>query len=170
MANSSFGSIADAIYPDLDNEIRTTRRMLERFPAGHYDWKPHDKSMTLGKLASHVAELPRFGSAIMTRDSFDFAKGEYVPAACDSAETLVATFDERVNAFRDALSAAESDRMAEPWTLRNGDNVVLVGPRGAVIRTVVINHIVHHRAQLGVYYRMLGVPIPGSYGPSADEG
>ena len=170
MANSSFGSIADAIFPDLDNEIRTTRRMLERFPAEHYDWKPHEKSMALGKLASHVAELPRLGSAIMTRDSLDFAKGESAPVVCDSAESLVATFDERVNAFRDALSAAESQRMTEPWTLRNGDHVLLAGPRGEVIRTVVINHIVHHRAQLGVYYRMLGVPIPGSYGPSADEG
>ncbi len=143
--------------------------MLERFPSGHNDWRPHEKSMTLGRLASHVAELPGFGTAIITGDGMDFAKGEYVSRTCSNATELLSVFNECVGSLRTALVSADAATLAKPWTLRNGEHVILTGPKGDLMRGIVINHIVHHRAQLGVYYRMLGVPVPGLYGPSADE-
>lgn len=169
MANSSFGSAADAIYPDLDNEVSRTRRMLEMFPAEHNDWRPHEKSMPLAKLASHVAELPRFATAIVTTDSMDFMKGEYVSHSCNSKAEILDLFDSSVESLRSALRDADAASLARPWTLRNGERVVGTGPKGVLVRDFAINHMVHHRAQLGVYYRLLGLPIPGLYGPSADE-
>lgn len=169
MANSSFGSVADAIYTDLDQEIDKTRRTLERFPAGHNDWRPHDKSMPLAKLASHVAGIPAFATAIVTTDQMDFAKGEYVSYSCESAAELLDVFDKTAASLRAALKAADAESLAGTWTLRNGDRVVGAGRKSDLVRSIAINHMVHHRAQLGVYYRMLDVPVPAMYGPSADE-
>lgn len=169
MATSTFGSIADTIYPDLDNEIKATRRMLERFPEGHNDWRPHPKSMTLARLASHVTELPAFATKIVTTDSMDFMKGEYVPHACTSRADLLKAFDSSVERFRAALGSATETSLSGTWTLRKGDDVLGTGPKRELVRSIALNHLVHHRAQLGVYYRMLDVPVPGMYGPSADE-
>lgn len=169
MANSSFGSAADAIYPDLDNEVSKTRRMLERYPAEHNDWRPHEKSMTLAKLASHTAELPAFAASIVTTDDMDFMKGEYVSHSCHSKAELLDLFETSVDSLRTALASADTESLARPWTLRKGEHVVGTGPKGELVRDMALNHMVHHRAQLGVYYRMLGVPVPGLYGPSADE-
>ncbi|MEO6866128.1 MAG: DinB family protein [Gemmatimonadaceae bacterium] len=170
MANSTFGPIADAIYTDLDNEVGLTRRTLERFPSGHNDWRPHVKSMTLAQLASHVAELPGFATAIVTTDGMDFAKGDYVSHSCNSAAELLALFDSSVAALRAALASADNASLARTWTLRKGEEVIITGPKGELIRGIALNHLVHHRAQLGVYYRMLDIPVPALYGPSADEG
>lgn len=169
MIESSSGSPADAIYTDLENELSTTRKMLERFPSGHNDWRPHEKSMTLGRLASHVAELPQYGTMIITTDELDFSKVDYAPTIYDSAEELLAVFDAKVKELRPALATLDSAALASPWSLRNGEQVFFTRPKGALVRHMMINHLVHHRAQLGVYYRMLGVLLPGSYGPSADE-
>jgi len=169
VGTSSFGSIAGATYPDLDNEVGRTRRMLEIFPDGQNDWRPHEKSTGLAQLASHVAELPMFATAIVTTDSMDFMKGEYVSHSCGSRADLLDLFDSSVESLRAALAAADAESLARPWTLRKGDYVIVTGPRGELMREVALNHMVHHRAQLGVYYRMLGVPLPGLYGPSADE-
>ena len=169
MATSSFGSVADAIYPDLDNEVSKTRRMLEMFPAEHKDWRPHARSMPLAKLASHVAELPGFATAIVTTDSMDFMKGEYISHSCNSRTELLDLFDSSVESLRTALRSADAVSLARPWTLRMGEQVLVTGPKGVLVRDSALNHLVHHRAQLGVYYRLLDLPIPGLYGPSADE-
>ncbi len=169
MANSSFGSVADAIYTDLDHEIANTRRTLERFPAGHNDWRPHDKSMTLAKLASHVAELPGFAAAIVTTDQMDFAKGEYISHSCDSTAELLTLFDASVGSLRAALVAADAESLARTWTLRHGERVISAGRKSDLVRSFALNHMLHHRAQLGVYYRLLDVSVPATYGPSADE-
>ncbi|MEO7043314.1 MAG: DinB family protein [Gemmatimonadaceae bacterium] len=169
MANSTFGTVADTIYTDLDHEIKSTRRMLERYPEGHDDWRPHAKSMSLSKLASHTAELPQFATTMVTTDSMDFMKGEYVSHSCNSKAELLELFDSSTDALRAALSAADSAALDRTWTLRKGEDVVLSGRKRDLIRGMALNHMVHHRAQLGVYYRMLDVPVPGLYGPSADE-
>lgn len=169
MANSTFGSVADSIYTDMDNEMKSTRRMLERFPEGHNDWRPHAKSQTLAKLASHVAELPLFAKKIVTTDSMDFMKGEYVSHSCNSKAELLDLFDSSSDELRTALSASDTAALDRPWTLRKGEHIAGEGRKCDLIRSMALNHMVHHRAQLGVYYRMLDIPIPGLYGPSADE-
>lgn len=169
MTPSSSPTLAESTYTDLENELTTTRRMLERFPSGHNDWCPHEKSMTLGRLAAHVAELPYFGTTIINTEEMDFATSGYTPTIYDNAEQLLAVFDEKVSDLRPALATLDSATLASPWTLRNGDKIFFTRPKGALIREMMINHLVHHRAQLGVYYRLLGVALPGSYGPSADD-
>jgi uncharacterized damage-inducible protein DinB len=157
------------LFSDLDQELATTRRILERVPDGKEDWRPHEKSMTLGKLSSHVAQLPGFGIMMLTTDEFDRAAGppsETLPA--NTADRL-AMFDELSAKLRGLVEDLTWDSAMHPWRFRFGDRVVFNGPRAKLIRGMVITHIAHHRAQLGVYLRLLGVPIPGSYGPSADE-
>jgi uncharacterized damage-inducible protein DinB len=162
-------SAADSIYTDLDHELATTRRMLERFPSGHNDWKPHEKSTNLGMLAAHVAEIPQYGTMIITSDELDFAKMDHTPRIYNTADELLAVFDAKVKELRPALATVDEADLATPWTLRNGEQVLVTRPKGHLVRHMMLNHLVHHRAQLGVYYRMLGVPLPSSYGPSADE-
>lgn len=160
---------ADVLYTDLENELRTTRRMLERFPEGKNDWRPHEKSMTLGRLAAHVAEIPGYGSMIISTPEMDFSKRAYTPAIYNTAEELLAVFDQKVGELRPMLDSFDSDAVSTPWSLRNGEQVFFTRPKGDLVRLMMLNHLIHHRAQLGVYYRMLDVPLPGSYGPSADE-
>lgn len=162
-------SPAQLLYADIENELALTRRTLERFPSGHSDWSPHEKSMTLGRLAAHLADLPRYGTAILATDGMDFATAGYTLPTADSAVELLAVFDARAAELRSAIAAATFDSLAETWTLRNGDTIFFTLPKGGLIRTMMMNHIIHHRAQLGVYYRLLGVPVPSIYGPSADE-
>ena len=169
MTKSSSESVADSLYTDLETELATTRRMLERFPSGKSEWRPHEKSMTLGSLASHVAEIPQYGITILVTDELDFAKSSYEPSTCDTAEDLLTVFDNKVNKLRPALATLDATTVMTPWTMRNGEYVIFTQPKGAAFRRVMLNHLVHHRAQLGVYYRLLGIPVPGSYGPSADE-
>ena len=160
---------AALLFPDLDQELATTRRTLERYPAGKNGWKPHEKSTTLGALAVHLAMLPRFGQMIVENDEFDFVKTPYTPLPFETAADLVAIFDEAVAGMRPLVATADSDALARTWTLRAGDQVFIAAPKGALIRGLMISHIIHHRAQLGVYYRLLGIPVPSMYGPTADE-
>ena len=162
------GSVLDTHFDDLEAEFANTRRLLERFPAEHAAWRPHEKSMTLGALASHVATLPVFGYFIMAGDSHDMATSPR-PAVGRTAEELLALFDKSSAQAREALAGASHDQMGGSWQLKMGDQVFLEDRRGKLMRQHLVSHAAHHRGQLTVYYRMLGVAVPGLYGPSADE-
>lgn len=160
----------DSPLADLDEEFATTRRVLERYPEEHADWRPHEKSATLAQLAGHVATLPRFGEAIATGPEFDFSTEPYVPPTARTRAEILELFDEKSAASRQALGSLDADAMRATWTLRDGEKIYASGPRAYYLRRFMISHIIHHRAQLTVYYRLLGVPVPAVYGPSADEG
>jgi uncharacterized damage-inducible protein DinB len=166
-------SLKDAALSDLEQELTTTRRMLERVPDGRMAWKPHEKSMTLGRLSMHLAELPASAQRVLTTDSFHFlAPGQPPPArreATTVAEALE-TFDANVALLRAALDSVDDATLQKPWTLLRAGQEVSTDPKLTALRRRGISHMIHHRAQLGVYLRLLDIPIPGSYGPSADEG
>lgn len=164
-------SIAQSLLPEFDHEMATTRTLLERVPDGNDDWKPHQKSMPLGFLSSHVATLPVYAIATLQQPELDFASPEaakYKVPTFDSTEDRLAAFDAGVKSAREAIAATPDSDMTAMWSLKNGDQTFLSLPRVAVLRSFFMNHLIHHRAQLGVYLRMLDVPLPSSYGPSAD--
>lgn len=161
-------SPAQYLYADLEAELASTRKVLERFPEGKGDWRPHEKSRTIGALATHVAELSALGVMVLQKD--EMIAGQRKPLTpLNSPAELLALFDDRAKMLRDALAGADYEGLEQDWPIRMGDRVLLSAPRRAMMRTLVINHLIHHRAQLGVYYRLLGVPVPGTYGPTADE-
>ena len=162
-------TIARSLLPEFDHEMAGTRRVLERVPLERGEFKPHPKSKSLGELASHVAELASWGSFTFETEVLDFADFDYRTPRHASRAELLAVFDRNVAGSRAALEAADDATALAPWTLRNGEQVFFTMPRIAVMRSMVLNHIVHHRAQLTVYLRLLDVPVPGLYGPSADE-
>ena len=153
---------------ELEQEAQTTRKMLERVPNDKYDWQPHPKSMTIKRLATHVAELPSWVNMALTTDELDFASNPYQPKNINSTDELLAYFERSLADGRDHLTRATEDQLTQPWTLRNGDQIYSTSSKAEVIR-MAFSQIIHHRAQLGVYLRLLDIPIPGSYGPSADE-
>jgi uncharacterized damage-inducible protein DinB len=155
------------LFSDLEGELKTTRRMLERVPDGNEDWRPHAKSMTLGSLSSHVAQLPGYGIAILTTEELDGAKMPRFSPGNTAAR--LKKFDEESLELRRLFEALTWDSATAGWTFKFGDHVIAQGQRAKLLRTMVIAHIAHHRAQLGVYLRLLDVPVPGTYGPSADE-
>jgi uncharacterized damage-inducible protein DinB len=167
-------SISETLLPEYDQEMANTRKMLERVPEGKWTWKPHEKSMTLGRLARHVAELPQWAGYTLGHDSLDIAPlgapPYQPPPPPSSRQELLEIFDKSVTAARAAISQASDEHLTHPWTLLHGGKTVFTLPRISVLRTSVMNHSIHHRAQLGVYLRLNDVPIPGMYGPSADEG
>jgi uncharacterized damage-inducible protein DinB len=161
-----------ALLAEFDQEMANTRKTLERVPNEKFDWKPHQKSMPMGYLATHIATLPHWAVDTLRRDSFDIAPegGEpyKVPEAKNTKEVL-AFFDESVAAARSAIAEASDEDFAKPWSLLQTGKTLLTMPRAAVLRGFVISHGIHHRAQLGVYLRLNDIPIPAIYGPSADE-
>jgi uncharacterized damage-inducible protein DinB len=164
-------SIAQDLLPEFDHEAAVTRTVLERVPEARADWKPHPRSRSLGELAIHLASLPNWAVLTLREKDFDLAPpgtGPYVPQRWESLARTLATFDEKIAKARAALAATSDLEMAQPWTLKKGGQKVFTSPRGAVLRSFVLNHSVHHRAQLGVYLRMLDVPVPAMYGPTAD--
>jgi uncharacterized damage-inducible protein DinB len=152
----------------LEMEAVTTRKMLSIVPTDKFDWKPHEKSMELKRLAIHVAELPTWITMTLNTDELDFAKNEYKQAPIQSTEELVSYFEKCLIEGGESLKKGKETDLEKPWTLRNGEQIYDVSPKRNVIR-MSISQIIHHRAQLGVYLRLLNIPIPGSYGPSADE-
>ncbi len=159
-------SIGSSMVPEFDQEMTTTRRLLERVPSEKAEWKPHPKSFALGHLAQLVARMPGWITMTIARPDLDLAGGggySFHPTG-----ELLAQFDKHVGEARAALSGVRDEAFAEPWSLRTGDRVLSTLPRGVVVRTH-INHLVHHRGQLTVYLRLLDVPIPSIYGPTADE-
>ena len=153
---------------DLDREIASTRRLLERYPVDKGAWQPHDKSRTLSALATHVANIPHHGANILTTAEMDVAARQPQPPK-DTAGELLDVFDTGVTRLKSAIADTDAAKLRENWTMRVGPRVLVSESRAMLMRLMVINHLVHHRAQLGVYLRLLNVPIPGIYGPSADE-
>ncbi|MCU1285624.1 MAG: hypothetical protein JWO13_1974 [Acidobacteriales bacterium] len=165
-------ALKDILLPEFDQEMATTRRTLERVPMDKSGWKPHDKSFSLGHLASHVANIPSWAVFGLNQDSIDIA-----PVSGDKPKTPEATttkelldiFDKNMAEGRAAIAAASDELMGKPWSLKAGGQTLFTIPKAAVLRTWVMNHMIHHRAQLGVYLRLNNVGVPGVYGPSADE-
>lgn len=157
------------LYPDLESEFGITRRVLERVPDGKDDWRPHEKSMTLGGLATHVAQLPWFGVMIATRDEMDIMTERPTTPPIKTNADRLKLFEESSSNFRAELQKLTWDDATKIWTFRMGDKVLAQSTRAVLLRAMVLTHTTHHRAQLGVFLRLLGIPIPGSYGPSADE-
>ena len=153
---------------ELSAECATTRKMFERIPEDQFDWKPHAKSMPIKRLATHIAEMPEWIAMAFTRNGFDFAEHPYKPREIDNKSDLFKFMNEMEELGESHLRPEFEEKLMEPWLLKNGDTVLVKYNRAEVIR-MALNQITHHRAQLGVYLRMLEVPIPGSYGPSADE-
>ena len=163
-------TIADLLQPEFDQEMATTRLVLERVPEDKFGWKPHNKSFAMGDLASHIANTVSWTEPTMNQTMFDLAAAsqeEMTKAAKSSAE-LLSWFDGNVKSARALIEKPDVDYFV-PWTLKHGDKVFFTLPRYNCMRSFVLNHIVHHRAQLGVYLRLNNIPVPGAYGPSADE-
>jgi len=161
-------AIKDSLLAEFDHEMGTTRRLLERLPNDRFAWRPHDKSMALGELATHLSNLPTWGAVILKERSFDLAEAPPPLAAKTSTADVLAAFDDTVRATREQMDRLDIEYTA-PWTLRRAGQEVFTLPRMAAFRTFVINHTIHHRGQLSVYLRMNGVPLPSIYGPTADE-
>jgi uncharacterized damage-inducible protein DinB len=162
-------TIAASMLPEFDHEMTTTRSLLERVPEKDPDWKPHPKSMPLGRLAVHIAELAGWTNSTLHQTQLDFAEpGAYNPAQFTTTAKLLELFDEKVKSARAAIEGTSDADMMVKWTLRNGENVIFTMPRVAVLRSFVMNHIIHHRGQLSVYLRLHDVPLPSIYGPTAD--
>jgi uncharacterized damage-inducible protein DinB len=160
--------MVDALLPEFDHEMTTTRKVLERLPEDRLDWKPHVKSFSLGALATHVATLPTWGAETLNKSELDLAGGQ--PAAALPSKTeLMAAFDKNVAATRLALAGKTDAELLAMWTLKRGGKTLFSMPKTAVLRSFVFSHLIHHRGQLSVYLRLLDVPVPSIYGPSADE-
>ena len=166
-------SIAQLLLDELDREIEASRTLLERLPEGKWGWRPHEKSMTLGRLATHVAEIPSWSNSILMADEIDFMSPEmqkWTPREMQSKDEILAELESAAETCRGHLEATGDDDFNRDWTMKGGDQVVMKEKKYMVFRRQILNHMVHHRAQLGVFLRLLDVPLPGSYGPSADEG
>jgi uncharacterized damage-inducible protein DinB len=165
-------AIKDSLLPEFDHEMGATRRVLERVPEADLSWKPHDKSFSLGQLAAHVANIPHWMNAILDNTVFDLATvGEDArPKEPASVDALTAAFDKEVRQARTKLDAQADAALMATWTMKQGTHEILTMPRIAVLRSFIMNHLIHHRGQLTVYLRLRNVPLPALYGPTADEG
>jgi uncharacterized damage-inducible protein DinB len=162
--------VSELLLPEFDEEMKKTRTTLERVPTDNPQFAPHAKSMPLGKLAPHVAQLAGFGLSILTTPQVDFSTGSYKPLPFESAAQLVRAFDEGAAKVRKALATTPDEAWKQNWKLIfRSNNILFDGPRFLAYRQMFLNHLVHHRAQLGVYLRLSGQKVPAIYGPSADE-
>ena len=159
---------SQALLPEFDEEMKNTRRLLECIPDGKLDYQPHPKSMSLARLASHVAQVPSWTKFTLDQEVLDMEPGSK-PVILRSQAELLQAFDEGVAEARQRISVASDDDWQKMWTFKVGGTTVISMPRSAVMRSVIMNHLIHHRAQLGVFLRLNDVKIPGMYGPSADE-
>ena len=159
----------DAVFTDLDSEFAATRRVLARVPWDQAAWKPHERSMSLGSLATHIATLPRFAAAVLATDGQDMMAYRVPGPEIGSTDSLLGAWDESAAALNDALADADDDALATEWPMTAGGQTLSADPRHASIRRWGLSHIAHHRGQLTVYLRLLDVPVPGVYGPSADD-
>jgi len=162
-------NLIDPVLAELAHEAATTRRLLDRVPERHLAWKPHEKSMTLGRLATHIAEIPGWVGSIVEKDEFDVGTGGYVPPTIDRVPEIVAMFDRNVAAATETLKRQSNDRLLAKWQLKKKGQLVVEMPRMGMIRTLLMNHLIHHRGQLSVYLRLQNVALPSIYGPTADE-
>ena len=162
-------AIIDALLPEFDREMAQTRRLLERLPEDRLPWRPHDATRTLGELAAHIAGLPQWAVLVFERDMFELDGGSPPESQPDSRRGILEVFDRHVAAARSSLAPRTDPEYLARWTLRMDGEHLFTLPRAAVIRTMVLNHLVHHRGQLTVYLRLLGVPLLPLYGPTADR-
>ncbi|RYE24566.1 MAG: DinB family protein [Sphingobacteriales bacterium] len=158
----------DAFLKEIEQEAETTRKMLALVPDDKFEYKPHEKSMDMLRLATHIAELPGWVSMALTTDELDFDNNPYVYPKINNNKDLLAFFDQSLKNGRNELLKHDDAELSKDWTMRSSDTIYSVRPKGDVIR-MSISQTIHHRAQLGVFLRLLDIPIPGSYGPSADE-
>ena len=164
-------TIAELLLPEFDQEMAATRRVLERVPEDKFSWKPHDKSFSMGNLASHIVNSIKWTDVTMNQTEFDLGSvsPEEMNQAAKTRTELLAWLDANAAAARETLARSDADYFVL-WTLKKGDTVFFTMPRYNCVRSFCLNHIVHHRAQLGMYLRLNNIPVPGAYGPSADEG
>lgn len=165
-------AIRDALLPEFEHEMATTRKALERVPEDKVDWKPHNSSMSMGRLAGHIAEMTGFVGATFQGDSFDFrppGAPPVEPTVMKSRQQLLELFDKNVASAKAAIGKASDEDLLKVWTLMNGGKTFFAMPRIQVLRSMILNHVIHHRGQLSVYLRMNQVPVPSMYGPSGDE-
>jgi uncharacterized damage-inducible protein DinB len=165
-------ALKDALLPEFDQEMASTRKTLERVPEDKLDWKPHAKSTAMGGLATHLSNLPTWANHTVDSDSLDLAPGgkPLPPTPMVKSRTeLLEVFDSNVVKARAAIASASDEELFKPWTLQNNGKDILTLPKIAVLRGFVLSHTIHHRAQLGVYLRLNDIPVPSIYGPSADE-
>lgn len=160
---------AETLLVDFDHEIASTRRLLERIPENDPQWKPHGKSMAIGRLALHVATLPKFCTRIFATPELNFATEKFPDLVFQSTPHLLSELDQTAKEANTHVASASEDHLRQNWRLLWGDRVIVEGPRIVLYRTMFLNHLVHHRGQLTVYLRLLDIPVPGLYGPSADE-
>lgn len=162
--------IVKSLTNEYTHECAGTRKLLERIPLDKGDWKPHEKSMSLHNLAVHVADIPNWVPVSIEQDELDFAKVPYQPKKATTTEELLKIHDDAVAAALKSIANTNADVLKnQQWTMRNGDTIYFTMPKIAVLRSFSFNHLYHHRGQLTVYLRLLGVPVPGMYGPTADE-
>jgi uncharacterized damage-inducible protein DinB len=165
-------AIGQSMLSEFDQEMQNTRKTLERVPDEKWNWKPHEKSGTLGWLVGHIATVPGWLTMTIKTEQLDYAPvggPSYQPPKIENRKDALANFDKEAAEARAALAGVSDADMLKGWTLLAGGKEIFTLPRVACIRSFVMNHMIHHRAQLGVYFRLLGVPVPGHYGPSADE-
>jgi len=161
-------TISQMMLPEFDQEMANSRKMLAALPDGNFDYKPHEKSMTLGRLAGHVAEMPGWAMATLMKDRLEITP-DMKPTTATSREQILGVFDQQVTQAREILAGTSDEKMMANWSLVFNGQTAFTMPRVAVMRGMVMNHMIHHRAQLGVYLRLNNLPIPGMYGPSSDE-
>jgi uncharacterized damage-inducible protein DinB len=161
--------IADALLPEFDHEMAVTRRMLERVPMANGDWKPHVKSRSLRQLASHIASVHNMALSALTSPALDVGAGYQRATDCSTTEELLARFDENVSKVRSALAGRSDPEMLDRWTLKRDGKEMFTMPKAAVVRSMFLSHLIHHRGQLSVYLRLNDVALPPAYGGTADE-
>jgi len=166
---SKLPSLKEIFFWDLERELTVTRKVLERLPEEKYGWKPHDKSMSLGRLGLHVATMPDWTRVTIAQDELDTATSPPPPIEPKDRNDLLATFDRSVAALREAVGRFDPAKIGGSWTLRNGSHIMTTQPRATVYRIWCINHMVHHRAQLCLYLRLLNIPVPTVYFNTADD-
>ena len=165
-------AISQALLPEFDQEFANTRKMIERVPDDKLAWKPHQKSMSMGVLATHLGETPGWMGVTIEQGSFDVAPpggSSYVRPELKSRKEILEFFDKSVPVARAVVARATDEQLMQPWSLLKAGQPIFTMPKIAVVRSFLMNHTIHHRAQLGVYLRLNDIPVPGMYGPSADE-
>ena len=162
-------NVREALLADLDHECAVTRRVLERVPDGSLGWKPHERSFSLAGLGTHIAQLPHWGAQILDQKSYDLDSATGHAEGLGSLAEMLSTYDRHVAEVRKCVSDRSDAELQTAWSLTRGSEILLVMPRAAAVRSYMLHHLIHHRGQLTVYLRLLGVPLPPIYGPTADE-
>lgn len=160
---------SQVLLVEFQQEAANTRKLLALVPTDNLEYKPHEKSMSLGRLSIHVAEIAGWWKECLINDELDFAKEDFTPKVFETNAALLAYYDDLVSKAETILHEVADEEFSKPWTMRNGEQIYFTMPKAAVVRTWCLNHWYHHRAQLGVYLRLLNIPVPGVYGPSADD-